>query len=151
MVPGCVTGVSLPWYPGGVYTQVYLPLMLPGWYMQGIPLSCYPGGVCRVYLLPSCYPGGVCRVCTSLLWPPGPCRVCTPPYYASLYHPGYTTVPHTTGYTAAPRLACRLTHSWALSGRNPWVGASQRPKVNKGVRGEGALCARLLRFSRRIK
>ena len=51
-------------------------------------------------------------------------------------HSCYTPVLHTTGYTAAPRPACEERGPWAQGGRNPWVRASLRPKVIKGVTGE---------------
>ena len=73
-------------------------------------------------------------------------------YASLLYPPGYTyctPVLHTTGYTAAPLSACSGRGSWAQSGRKAWVRASQRLKVLKGVMVGGALCAELLRFSRR--
>jgi len=44
--------------------------------------------------------------------------------YTTLGTPCCTTVPHTTGYTAAPWLTCGLTHSWAQDGNMPWVEAS---------------------------
>ena len=46
---------------------------------------------------------------------------------------------------SAARAVCGLTKREAQFGRMPWVGASQHPKVYKGVMVDRHVCAELLR------
>jgi len=61
--------------------------------------------------------------------------------YTPRIHPGYTTVRHTTGYTAALLATCGGTPSWAQEGDLPWVRASFKPLSPKGVKVGRDLCA----------
>ena len=116
-------------YPGcdGCTTVVYTRVgSIPWWYIPG--REAYPGVYIRVGGIPWCiYPGGRLAWCIyPTMYHPG-----IPPVYTPPYPPGYTLHPAVHGqvYTAyCWHTGCPVRTAWALRRRNPWVGASQRPK-----------------------
>ena len=134
LASGCTQGVTVVYSPGGVYTRVYM-VGIVGYtrvYMVGmvgytrvgrVGIPCIYAQVGREAGIPPCIYPTICSWVHS---------VCTPSVLYSRVH-------------CHPLSRCRTMEPWAQKGRNPWVEASQDPKVINPVREERRLCAELLR------